>query len=171
MWTVFCAVLLVASIVEAVPRTDVTVSGISAGGSMAAQLHLAFSSEISGCGVVAGPPFYCAQGSMMTAIGACMSGPATSVSASNIQNKLKSYVSSGTADSTANIKNDPVYIFTGKNDRTVIPAVVKINEQIYSPLGATIKTNYDLPANHGFPTENFGAKCDVLSSANFINNW
>jgi poly(3-hydroxybutyrate) depolymerase len=172
MWTLFCAIVLIASIVEAKPpRTDVTVSGISAGGSMAAQLHLAFSSEISACGIVAGPPYYCAQGSMMTAIGACMNGPATSVSATNIQNKLKSYVTSGSADPTTNVKDDPVYIFAGKNDRTVIPGVVKVNEQIYSPLGVNIKTNYDLAANHGFPTENFGGKCDVLNSANYINNW
>ncbi|UJR25697.1 hypothetical protein I4U23_007048 [Adineta vaga] len=170
MWTIFCAALLIASMAEAKPRTDVTVSGISAGGSMASQLHLAFSSEISGCGIVAGPPYYCAQGSMMTAIGACMRGPATSVSVSNIQNKLKSYVTSGSADSTANVKDDPVYIFTGKNDGTVIPGVAKISEQLYSPLGANIKTNYNLPANHGFPTENFGGKCEVLSSANYINN-
>lgn len=164
-------IVLVASIIEAKPpRTDITVSGISAGGSMAAQLHLAYSSEISGCGIVAGPPYYCAQGNMMTALGACMNGPATSVSVTNIQNKLKSYISFGHADDTSNIKDDPVYIFTGKNDRTVIPGVVQVNEKIYSPLGANIKTNYDLPANHGFPTENFGGKCEVLSAANFINN-
>ena len=84
MWTIFCTILLVTSVIEAKsPRTDVTVSGISAGGSMATQLHLAFSSEISGCGIVAGPPYYCAQGSMITAIGACMNGPAASVSVSN----------------------------------------------------------------------------------------
>ena len=172
MWTIISTLALLTPLIDAkLPRTDVTVSGISAGGSMAAQLHLAFSSEISACGIVAGPPYYCAQGSMMTAIGACMGGPATSVSVSNIQNKLKSYVTAGSSDSTANIKDDPVYIFTGKNDRTVIPGVVKLNEQIYSTLGASIKTNYDLPANHGFPTENFGGKCDALSSANFINNW
>ena len=172
MWTLFCVVVLIASSIEAkAPRTDVTVSGISAGGSMATQLHLAFSSKISGCGIVAGPPYYCAQGSMMSAIGACMNGPATSVSATSIQNKLKSYVTGGSADDTSNVKDDPIYIFTGTNDRTVIPGVVKINEQIYSSLGANIKTKYDLAANHGFPTENFGGKCDVLYSANFINNW
>ncbi|CAF1418264.1 unnamed protein product, partial [Adineta ricciae] len=170
MWTGICTIVLIASIVQAKPRTDVTVSGISAGGSMATQLHLAFSSEISGCGVVAGPPYYCAQGAMMTAIGACMRGPATSVSANTLQNKLKSYVSSGSADPIANVKNDPVYIFTGQKDGTVIPGVVKVNEQIYSALGANIKTKYDLAANHGFPTENFGGKCDVLYSANYINN-
>jgi hypothetical protein len=107
---------------------------------------------------------------MMTALGACMNGPATSVSITNIQNKLKSYVTAGSADPTSNVKDDPVYVFTGKNDRTVIPAVAKLSEQIYSSLGANIKTNYDLPANHGFPTENFGGKCDVLYSANYINN-
>ncbi|CAF1012775.1 unnamed protein product, partial [Adineta steineri] len=50
MLKTFCTIVFLASIIEGkVPRTDVTVSGISAGGSMAAQLHIAFSSEISGC--------------------------------------------------------------------------------------------------------------------------
>ncbi|CAF5093609.1 unnamed protein product, partial [Rotaria magnacalcarata] len=53
------------------PRTDVTVSDISADDSMTAQLHIAFSSEISGCGIVVGPPYYCAQGNTMSALGAC----------------------------------------------------------------------------------------------------
>ncbi|CAF3968254.1 unnamed protein product [Adineta steineri] len=171
MLKTFCTIVFLASIIEGkVPRTDVTVSGISAGGSMAAQLHIAFSSEISGCGIVAGPPYYCAQGNMMSAIGACMNGPATSVSSANIQTKLKAYATSGNVDSTAHIKDDPVYIFSGTNDRVVIPGVVKINEQIYTPLSANIKTNYGLTANHGFPTDNFGAQCSVLSSANYINN-
>ena len=59
-------------------RTDVTVSGISSGGSMATQLYIAFSDEVNGCGILAGPPYYCA-GNLMAA-SMCMSGPITSIS-------------------------------------------------------------------------------------------
>ena len=172
MLKLFSIILLVVSSINANgPRTDVTVSGISAGGSMAAQLHIAFSNDISGCGVVAGPPYYCAQGSIGSALGACMSGPAPSGLSDTLVNRAKTYMNSKSIDSTSNILNDPVYIFTGTNDRVVIPDVVKINERFYSALGASIKTKYDIPANHGFATDNYGGKCEVLSSSNYINNW
>src|SRR5262247_1757385 len=49
----------------------VTVSGISAGGFMAVQFHVAHSSTVKGAAVLAGGPFYCAQGSLWTALNNC----------------------------------------------------------------------------------------------------
>jgi predicted esterase len=162
--------IFVISLVNAnVSRTNITVSGVSSGASMATQLHIAFSKDISGSGVLAGPPYYCA-GSLLSAA-ACMSGPITSISVSGIEKKLKSFVSAGTVDSTSNIRDDPVYIFSGKYDPVALPSIVKLNEKLYSSLGANIKTNYDLPATHGIPTEHFGNKCAIPNTANFINNW
>ncbi|CAF1316151.1 unnamed protein product [Rotaria magnacalcarata] len=168
MLTIFCAFVLFASFIEAkAPRTDVTVSDISADDSMTAQLHIAFSSEISGCGIVVGPPYYCAQDLNMN-------GPVTSVSLTNIQNKLKSYIGFNSAASTSNVTDDSVYIyiyiFTSKNDRVVVSSVVQLKGKIYSEFGARIKTNYSLSANHGFPTEDFGGKCETLNSVNHIND-
>ncbi|CAF2152994.1 unnamed protein product [Rotaria magnacalcarata] len=169
MLTIFCAFVLFASFIEAkAPRTYVTVSDISADDSMTAQLHIAFSSEISGCGIVVGPPYYCAQDLNMN-------GPVTSVSLTNIQNKLKSYIGFNSAASTSNVTDDSVYIyiyiFTSKNDRVVVSSVVQLKGKIYSEFGARIKTNYSLSANHGFPTEDFGGKCETLNSVNHINDW
>jgi hypothetical protein len=45
---------------------NTTVSGISAGGFMAAQMAIAFSQSIVGAGIFAGGPFYCAQGQLTT---------------------------------------------------------------------------------------------------------
>lgn len=50
---------------------DVTVSGISAGGFMASQFHVAFSSRVQGVGILAGGPFYCAMDSVSLAEGRC----------------------------------------------------------------------------------------------------
>ncbi|CAF4481152.1 unnamed protein product, partial [Rotaria magnacalcarata] len=74
-------------------------------------------------------------------------------------------------DDPVNIEGDPVYVFSGIYDKVAYPGVVKLNEQLYSRLGAMVKTNFDMPAHHGFPTENFGAKCSTLNTANYINNW
>ena len=48
--------------------TDITISGLSSGAFMAVQMHVANSATIRGAGVFAGGPYYCAKGSMMTAI-------------------------------------------------------------------------------------------------------
>src|SRR5262245_28532983 len=56
-----------------VDREQVSVSGVSAGGFMAVQLHVAHSATFTkGAGVVAGGPYYCAQGSFLDATGRCM---------------------------------------------------------------------------------------------------
>lgn len=172
MWKLFGAVVLIASIVEAKPpRTDVTVSGLSSGAAMAVQLHSAFSSVFSGSGIVAGPPYYCAQGNELIAITECLYGPAILIPISKLENQLQSYVSSGSADPTSHLKNDPVYVFSGTNDHVVAPDVVKINEQIFTTLGAHVKTNYDVPSAHGFVTDDFGGICEILNPINYINNW
>ena len=50
-----------------------TVSGLSSGGFMAVQLHVAYSATFrKGAGIIAGGPFYCAEGSVLNATGRCM---------------------------------------------------------------------------------------------------
>ena len=167
---VFISILMAWPLIDAyAPNTTITVSGASSGATMATQLHFAFSNEISGCAVLAGPPYYCAGGLLTAA--ACMSGPVTSVSIPTLERKLKAYEKDGSIDSLSNIKGDPVYIFTGKYDPIALPGLVKLNEKLYAPLGANIKTNYEMPATHGFATETFGGTCAVPNLSNYINNW
>ncbi|CAF4475533.1 unnamed protein product, partial [Rotaria socialis] len=162
-------ILLVVSLVTAsVPDTHITVSGISSGGAMATQLHIGFSKDISGCGILAGPPFYCGGSGMTTAL--CMTGPALLISVTVLEQKIKYYRLLDKIDDPVNLKGDPVYVFSGIYDKVAYPGVVKLNEQLYSRLGATVKTNFNMPAHHGFPTENFGAACSTLNMANYINN-
>ena len=54
--------------------SDVTVSGLSSGAFMAVQLHVAYSSIISGAAVYAGGPYWCAMGNLNTAMMDCMVG-------------------------------------------------------------------------------------------------
>jgi predicted esterase len=170
MWPTFSIIILIASITEAIPRTDVTVSGLSSGGAMTAQLHLVFSSTISGSGVLAGPPYYCAEGRSARTT-ECLYGPAALIPVEKLISQLQSYVSAGTADPTSNLKNDPVYIFSGRYDPVVLPDIVKLNEKIFSSFGTNIKTNYEIRATHGFITDNFGGICEFPDLEYFINNW
>lgn len=53
----------------------VTVSGISSGGMMSAQFHLAHSAYVKGSGIIAGGPAGCARGYLTFATTQCMSSP------------------------------------------------------------------------------------------------
>ena len=52
-----------------------TISGLSSGAFFAVQHAIAYSSEVTGVGVIAGGPYYCAKGSETTALDACMNLP------------------------------------------------------------------------------------------------
>ena len=54
-----------------VDAAQISVSGISSGGFMAHQFHVAHSQQIMGAGIVAGGPYYCARGSMLDAVTRC----------------------------------------------------------------------------------------------------
>ena len=108
-----------------------TVSGISSGGYMAVQLHIAFSSSFNGSGIFAAGPYYCAQGSLAIAEDAC------SFSFLNIDlNALVSYTKDqaflGTIDSIENLSNDRTYLFSGSKDTVVDPKVVNALKDYYS---------------------------------------
>ena len=49
-----------------------TVSGFSSGAMMATQLHMAFSSQIEGAGILAGVPYHCAEGSFSESLLVCL---------------------------------------------------------------------------------------------------
>ncbi|WP_018413264.1 hypothetical protein [Methyloversatilis thermotolerans] len=49
-----------------------SVSGLSSGAAMAVQIGVAHSSRVSGIGIVAGPPYLCAQGFVTTAVNDCL---------------------------------------------------------------------------------------------------
>ena len=50
---------------------EISVSGISSGGFMAHQFHVAHSRNLMGAGIIAGGPYNCAQGSVVTALREC----------------------------------------------------------------------------------------------------
>lgn len=45
------------------------------GGAFAIQFHVTFSATIKGAGIFAGPPYWCANDNVDTALSACMSTP------------------------------------------------------------------------------------------------
>jgi len=112
---------------------DVTVSGISSGAYMAVQFQVAYSGIVRGAGVVAGGPYYCAQGSLRRALGNCMtpSGNNLPPTADETLNNVRQLAGSGRIDPAANLRDDRVWLLAGGNDRTVLPAVMDALDAFY----------------------------------------
>ncbi|XP_053320611.1 uncharacterized protein LOC128492172 [Spea bombifrons] len=148
----------------------ISVSGLSSGSYMANQFHVAQSRKVIGAALFAGGPYYCASGSMLTATNACMKMP-SSINVSSLKSQTQSYANSGLIDPVSNLANDRVFIFSGSRDSVVVPGVVKKLEEYYLSYvnSGNIKTVYDVPAEHGMPTDSYGGTCGATNT-NYINN-
>lgn len=94
---------------------EFTVSGISAGGFFATQFHVAFSSTVTGAGIVAGGPYFCSNDNVLIAQTACMTQPEL-ISVDALIEIVYNTARTGTIDDPENLKEDFVYIFSGRND-------------------------------------------------------
>jgi poly(3-hydroxybutyrate) depolymerase len=172
------ALVLLGSAHAAVPlpalKTDpneVSVSGLSAGAFMAVQLHVAYSATFKkGAGVVAGGPFYCAEGSVTNATGRCMTH-ATSIPVATLVSTTNSWAASALIDPVANLNASKVYLFSGTSDATVKPAVMNDLQTYYQSFVPAANTVYKntIGAGHAMVTDDFGGTCSTTASP-YINN-
>jgi len=146
-----------------------SVSGISSGAYMATQYQVAFSDEVVGVGIVAGGPYWCAQGYVTNAVTTCMTIP-SGIILSTLESKASSWASSGSIASLSNLKNHRAYIFSGTQDRTVYPGVVEKLKTMYEDWGlASIVSDFSTGAGHSFPTDDFGNPCGTTASPYITN--
>jgi poly(3-hydroxybutyrate) depolymerase len=153
-----------------VDRTQIGVSGLSSGGYMAVQFHVAFSATVRGAGVFAGGPYFCAQGSVSTALGPCMAASGSTQVPALVDITLRN-AASRSIDPTANLTASRVYLFSGSADTTVRPSVMNDLVTYYSQFVGTGNLVYknDLAAEHAMPTDQFGNACGTKRDP-FINN-
>jgi hypothetical protein len=128
-----------------------SISGISSGAYMAVQFGFAWSSVITGVGVVAGGPFYCAQASaadflngfaapILNATGPCMKGPIADLQP--MIDKVEEKAASGDLDPLDNVHRQKIYLFHGYNDAIVARAVTDAAAEFYQRiLGDTARGN------------------------------
>ncbi|MEC5215884.1 poly(3-hydroxybutyrate) depolymerase [Actimicrobium sp. GrIS 1.19] len=150
---------------------DVSVSGISSGGYMAAQLHVAYSKTIrKGAGIIAGGPVYCSQGNALIATGPCTADTA-SRNLPYLMSVVNTWSGNGYIDPIANLAGSKVYLFSGTLDSVVRqPVMNDLNTMYASYVGAaniTYKNN--IAAEHAVPTDSSGNACNVKGSP-YINN-
>ncbi len=150
---------------------ETSVSGLSSGGFMAVQLHVAYSATFrKGAGVVAGGPFYCAEGSLLNATGRCMKHD-SSIPVTSLVNTTKSWATSGYLDPVANLANSKVYLFSGTLDSAVTQPVMNDLQSYYQAFvpSANIAYKHDIGAEHSMVTDDYGSACST-KAAPYIND-
>jgi poly(3-hydroxybutyrate) depolymerase len=153
-----------------ISKDSLTVSGISSGGYMATQFHVAFSSQISGVGIIAGGPYWCARGDITRALGYCIKGgggtdPKLITEYVNQSQKQK------LIDDVSHLKNDKVWIFHGAKDIVMANSISRAIKDFYNQYTGenSIKEVYDVLANHGMPTLSTGVSCETIGGS-FLNS-
>jgi len=162
-------------------KIDATsVSGVSSGAYMAGQFHLAHSNDVVGAGIIAGGPYGCSESlfadimpgpgtallNLTKAINGCMLNALQSFGVPNptqLAERAGRQAKRGRIDPIENVADDRIYLFSGKEDQTVVPAIVAAARGFYEALGvprAQISYVSDLPAGHAFVTEDKGPDCD-----------
>lgn len=166
-----------------------SVSGISSGAYMAGQFQLAHGSIVIGSAIIAGGPYGCAESifaDMMPgpgsaflnatkAINGCMLNAMTIWGVPNptmLAERAREMSTRQKIDPIPTIVTDRVYLFTGKSDRTVVPAIVNAAAEFYRALGVPpqqmkLVANYD--AGHAFITESEGASCETTGKPYIVD--
>ncbi len=142
---------------------QISVSGISSGGYMAVQFHVAYSASVVGAGVVAGGPYYCAQDRVSVAVSSCMVPDADHPlpALQYLVDFTESVARAGAVDATANLRKSKVWLFSGRKDEMVRQPVMTALQRYYLhylPPAQVVYLN-TLDAGHAFPTLNFGNAC------------
>lgn len=154
-----------------VDTRQTSVSGVSSGGYMAVQLHVAYSATFrQGAGVVAGGPFYCAQGSVVYATGRCMTR-GTSIPVSSLVSTTNAWAAAGSIDPVANLASSRVYLFSGTRDSVVDQRVVDDLRSYYASYVPAAQIRYEktLAAEHALITDDYGAACATKAEP-YIND-
>jgi poly(3-hydroxybutyrate) depolymerase len=155
-------------------RADsVTVSGLSSGAFMAVQFHVAHSSQVSGAGVLAGGPYYCAMGTMMLTA-ACMS-PSSSLPVPPLRDMVseaRKQAREQAIDNLDNLARSRLWLLSGGRDGTVKTAVVDQTYDFYRNWVPASAIEYERIADAGHAMLSATAKdandCAVTGTP-FIN--
>ena len=153
-----------------IDATQTTVSGASSGGYMAVQLHVAYSSRFKkGAAIISGGPFNCAEGSVLSALTRCF-GKA-SIPVPDLVAITNQWAKDGAIDATSHLAVSKVYLFSAAHDSVVNEATTTSLQAYYQNFmpAANIVHKKDIPSEHSFVTDNYGAPC-LTKAEPFINN-
>lgn len=174
-----CAAQAQVASLPAMRAGQVSVSGLSSGAFMAVQFEVAYSRSVIGAGVIAGGPYFCAQGSVLTATTVCscttdlllcrVRPGGTRVP--DLITLTDWFAASQTIDPTSALAGHRVWMLSGDADSVVPQAVMTDLYTYYRHYVDANRISYrrNLNAEHAMPTDSYGNSCRTLASP-YINN-
>lgn len=149
-------------------KQRVTLSGVSSGGYMAVQSHVALAQSVGGVAVIAGGPYDCAGGDISQALGPCMSGEGIDVPA--LRARTAQAAEAGKIAPVDAMENARAWIFHSATDGVVDPRVSVALQNFYAAYvpAENMRAVTDLESAHGWPTLNAGSAC-ADQGGDFIN--
>ncbi len=150
---------------------NITLSGLSSGGYMANQFHLAYSSWVNGVGIMAAGPFYCAQNDIAVALAQCVNKSEPAIDLATLNKVIKSYEDKALIEPLSNLKTSKVWLFRGELDNRIAEPVTQALYQQYAQWVDSSNLTFvqDKPIAHVFPTKDYGVDCKEAASP-FIGN-
>jgi poly(3-hydroxybutyrate) depolymerase len=156
----------------------VSISGISSGAFMANQFHIAHSELIMGVGNIAGGLYTCAvwrvdetnkrlDANITRALDRCMFAKAPLEPVETYRQRAEAFAEAGWIDPLSALDGDKVYLFTGRADSVVNPAIVERAAEVYRAVGvkeedlrssSTIATTIRLAPSSDIFTAIFGRR-------------
>jgi poly(3-hydroxybutyrate) depolymerase len=166
-----------------------SVSGLSSGAYMAGQFQLANASIIVGAGIIAGGPYGCSESlyadampgpgtaflNLSKAINGCMLDALQGFgipNAKQLAERARYLASKGRIDPIEDVARQRVFLFSGREDRTVVPAIVAAARDFYLAAGIPadqIELVDNLPAGHAFVTDEKGGSCGSSAAPYIVN--
>jgi poly(3-hydroxybutyrate) depolymerase len=149
-------------------RARVSVSGVSSGGYMAVQAHVAYAERIGGVAAIAAGPYHCAEGDVKFALGRCMTGQGLDVLP--MIAFAREAVAAGDVALTESIRDARVWVFHSPADAVVSPAAGEALVDFYSAFvdpGNIVKVT-SVAAAHGWVTSDRGLPCEE-QGGDYIN--
>lgn len=142
----------------------VTVSGISSGGHMATQLHIAYSDIFSGAAVLSGGPYNCARNSLMMALKHCTTNTDEPLLIESYASDIRTAAAAGDIADPKNLADDRVWLFRGTGDSKVSGLVHWATADLYAEFVAAdqIRRVDNIDADHVFPAEGRGTDCHAV---------
>ncbi len=152
--------------------SETSVSGVSSGGAMALQFHVAHSGIVKGAGIIAGVPYDCAEQSSNRATRNCMKPDADhpAPDPAHLKEITDALARSGAVDDVANLNDARVWLFSGRKDEVVLPPVMDATRGYYALYVPSDRIQYrnDIGAGHAMVTEDYGNKTCAANGAPFI---
>ena len=149
-------------------KSRISISGVSAGGYLAHQAHVAYADKVGGVAVIAGGPYHCAEGSVQTALARCMTGEGLEVQP--LADFARQFAEAGDIAALDELASSRVWIFHSPSDSVVSPTAGAALRDFYASFvpqsGIAFVDN--VQAAHGWVTAESGAACAELGG-DYIN--